>query len=563
MQTTICGILDFLDGKKQYIVPLFQRSYTWGKPQWDALWEDITGVMQTDRSHRHFMGAIVSVPVSTLPVGVNKALLIDGQQRLTTMSLLMCALRDIVLADGDTRQADEITDDLLTNRHAQTDTERYKLLPTQTDRGDYASVVDGRPLEKGGQVAKAYDYFKKAIKSHLKEESDSIPLLRECLKSRLYVVAVALGEDEDPHLIFESLNAKGSGLAASDLVRNFILMKFPHQFDGPSRQQSIHDRYWQPLENRVPGNLIEFFFHAMIADRCRVPKKLVYSGMKAYLWPAGSANTEELMEHRLERLLDDSRRYARLLNPPDDPDDAVASAMTTLKAINSTVLHPVLLLLLRDFDNGVIGSGDLDRCFRIFESWIARRTVCNLGTTGFNKLVPDWCRQYPSIDHVNWVKTLVDKAAAARTSKMPSDAEVAEAFLRENFYNLNNVNKFVLDQIEAGQTKETVDSSGSSIEHIMPQSWRTADGWGRDAAGHGEPEEDIDALVHTIGNLTLTGYNPELGNKPFAAKRALLHDSGYALNRMVAESETWDAAAIRARGKRLAELFCQVWPRTV
>jgi uncharacterized protein with ParB-like and HNH nuclease domain len=250
MEATPTLVINYYSGFKQNVVPLFQRPYTWSEKQWRTLWEDVMVFYPADDASdkaTHFMGAVVTMPARSVPVGVSKFLIIDGQQRLTTISILMCAVRDALTSEQQQGARRRIQQFYLTNDGCE-GTEFYKLLPTQGDRTAYTSVIQnsGAPLADS-QFKKAYDYFKRRLRAE-GDDGDMIDPKRilEILEKRLMVVMINLSDTDDPYLIFESLNFKGSPLEQSDLVRNYFLMCFP-----VSDQQGVYDGLWLPMQNRL------------------------------------------------------------------------------------------------------------------------------------------------------------------------------------------------------------------------------------------------------------------------------------------------------------------------
>jgi uncharacterized protein with ParB-like and HNH nuclease domain len=260
-------IIQYFDGAKQSVIPLFQRPYTWDKEKWSVLWDDIMSHYGSDEKTSHFMGAVVSIPVKTVPVGVTKHLVIDGQQRLTTLAIILTVLRDSL----DTKTADRI-DDYLVNRHYD-GPDRLKLLPTQGDRDVYRLLVLDRALSTNlstntSRVRGAYEYFR----GRLKENHDFAPidllLFLEKIEQSLQVVMINLGDTDDPYLIFESLNAKGEPLTQADLVRNYVLMKFRQSLEPGGDQERVYEQYWNPLQQTLGLELTDFLRHYCIKKRC-------------------------------------------------------------------------------------------------------------------------------------------------------------------------------------------------------------------------------------------------------------------------------------------------------
>ena len=278
MEATPTLVINYYSGFKQNVVPLFQRPYTWSEKQWRTLWEDVMVFYPADDVNdkaTHFMGAVVTMPARSVPVGVSKFLIIDGQQRLTTISILMCAVRDMLSAEQQGARS-RIQQFYLTNDGSE-GTEFFKLLPTQGDRAAYASLIQdpGAPVAES-QFKKAYDYFRRRLRGE-SDDGEKIDPKRilDIIEKRLMVVMINLSDTDDPYLIFESLNFKGSPLEQSDLVRNYFLMRF-----SVTDQQGVYDGLWLPMQNRLGQGLTEFMRHFLGAEGEEVRKGDVYAAVK-------------------------------------------------------------------------------------------------------------------------------------------------------------------------------------------------------------------------------------------------------------------------------------------
>jgi uncharacterized protein with ParB-like and HNH nuclease domain len=260
MEASPAKVIQYFNGEKQNLIPLFQRPYSWKRSNWQTLWDDMMVQYDLDEKSTHFMGAIVSVPARSVPVGVSKYLIIDGQQRLTTVSLLLCALRDTV----DKNTADRIHEVYLTNRYRDPE-DMLKFVPTQADRDRYRAIVLDRQVPRDGSLmAEAYDFFKRQLVSGIDNNGDEgvdAGRVLTTIEHALQVVMINLGDEDDPYLIFESLNFKGEPLTQADLVRNYLLMRFRHSVSVGGEQERIYSQYWSPMEKQLGYNLTEFLRH--------------------------------------------------------------------------------------------------------------------------------------------------------------------------------------------------------------------------------------------------------------------------------------------------------------
>ena len=328
MEATPTLVINYFSGFKQNVVPLFQRPYTWAEKQWRTLWDDVVGAFyptpdDVNDKATHFMGAVVTMPARSVPVGVSKFLIIDGQQRLTTISLLMCAVRDSLAADQETARR-RIQQFYLTNDGSE-GTEFFKLLPTQGDREAYAPLIRETPtLVADSQFIKSYDYFKRRLRDADSDGNKIDPKrILDIIEKRLMVVMINLSDTDDPYLIFESLNFKGSPLEQSDLVRNYFLMRFP-----VSDQQGVYEELWLPMQNRLGQGLTEFMRHFLGAEGEEVRKGDVYTAIRRLVINSNTASVRLLMT-RMERL---SSLYSRVSGAATEPQTRAGQVLRLLSA---------------------------------------------------------------------------------------------------------------------------------------------------------------------------------------------------------------------------------------
>lgn len=342
MEAKPTKVIEYFNGQKQNLIPLFQRPYTWSQKNWQTLWDDIKIQIELNDASSHFMGAIVSVPARSVPVGVNKFLIIDGQQRLTTISILLCALRDC----SDFNLSERIHNVYLTNQYTEKE-DTLKFVPTQADREEYCKLV----LEKvqhnnESKLLTAYNFFKKKITSDT--DSNDIKIepekVFEILVNSLEVVMINLSENDDPYLIFESLNFKGEPLTQADLVRNYILMRFKHSITQGGEQEKIYNNYWQPIEKLLhqKDDLTEFLRHYMMKDGKDIKHKGIYSEIKEKL---KSSDTPEKTELELRDMLANARHYASFLRPDEEKTSEIKKRLSNIRTLNVTTAYPLMLRL--------------------------------------------------------------------------------------------------------------------------------------------------------------------------------------------------------------------------
>ncbi|MEK6749512.1 MAG: DUF262 domain-containing protein, partial [Pseudomonadota bacterium] len=382
MEANPVRIVQYFDGEKQSIIPLFQRPYTWNKRNWQSLWDDIMSYYEDeDLASSHFMGAVVSIPAKTVPVGVTKHLVIDGQQRLTTIAIVLCALRD----SCDERKSDQIQD-YLVNRHYDNSEDHLKLLPTQSDRAAYLSIVNRRPENHVSKhlIINCYEYFKKAIAEKDENEQPIDPgRILDIVKSLLQVVMINLGEADDPYLIFESLNFKGEPLSQGDLVRNYILMRFRYSLGEGGEQERIYREIWHPMESRLGEAFEDFLWHYAIKDGANVKKPKVYSSIKHNFSELKTANDVEFHIGEMNKA---SINYVRFLNPGKETNTKIQKELALLYRLEATISYPLLLKLFSACDNNQFDEDVLLNCLRNINSLMVRRAVCDEKRSALNKL---------------------------------------------------------------------------------------------------------------------------------------------------------------------------------
>src|ERR1035437_6378849 len=488
-------IINYFSGFKQNQVPLFQRPYTWGERQWRTLWEDILtfyGREGVDSKSTHFMGAVVTMPARSVPVGVSRFLVIDGQQRLTTIATLLCAIRD------DLTTADQVPKRRIQNYYLTNDgydgLDFFKLLPTQGDRAAYSSLVQSSAAGiPDSQFKKSYDFYRRRLKDR---DEDGNPLdakrILEIIETRLMVVMINLGDNDDPYLIFESLNFKGSPLEQADLVRNYFLMRFP-----VTDQQAVYDGLWLPMQNRLGASLTEFMRHFRGSEGEEVRKGDVYAAIKRLVTDL-DAPSIRLMMSRMAQL---SVFYSRIATVTPEPSDELGRFFVRFRRLDFGTVYPLLLSLYEDYMDGQFGADEFIATLRILDSYIVRRMVVGVPSNSLSGIFISLCKTKPVTDGPSaWLS-----AALARESKnrrWPTDTEFFDRWLRAPIYG-SRVCPVILECIEEQfGHHESVVFTDASVEHVMPQTlipeWDQA--LGDDAAAIQSE------WLHTIGNLTLTGY---------------------------------------------------------
>lgn len=546
MEARPAPILEFFNGTKQLLVPLFQRPYEWGVKEWETLWSDI--LEQYERTDEeavslHFTGAIVTAPARSIPVGVSKFLVIDGQQRLTTIAILICAMRSYF--DPQTPKYRKLTR-LLVNEDDE-GLDYFKLLPTQPDRSAFQSLVRGT-LVRDTRFAAAFEFFRKKMEG---VDSDGIAIsherLADAIQNRLTVVAIHLGETDDPYLIFESLNAKGAPLTQADLIRNYLLLRL-----HSTEQQKIYESAWLPMQNRLTGeHLTEFMRQYLMQSGEEVSKSAIYSVLKRRLLLVQSAEIADELR-RMDRA---SILYAQIVGLTTSPHASISNRLDRLRRWEVTTANPLILKLLEAQLSGGISPEDVASCLSIIESFAVRRAICSVPTNQLKRIFLGLVKDLTLEDAPAWIASKLAEGASGR--RWPKNEEFRDALLRYRAYSQPiDRCKFLLESLEEHYAhKEAAVFANASIEHIMPRTlnseWRSMLGSSADAV--------YEQWLDLLGNLTLTGYNSELSNSPFPRKRELLKSSHFVLNKWIVEQNAWTGAEMFERTLYLFAKAKDVW----
>src|SRR5262245_30181087 len=357
-------IQTLIDSARQYVIPLFQRPYSWEPPQWSTLWHDLAELCEEDHSRNHFIGSVVTMPSRSVPEGVTKFILIDGQQRLTTLLVLLALIRDKARRQPG-NLAEKIDDLLLKNRH-QDGTDVYKLLPTQVDRPAFCSVIDGAPPQKGTPIAGAYEFFEKKLRLN---PEVGLERLYNVVRNHLVLVSIVLDKDDNPYLIFESLNAKGRPLTQADLIRNFFFMRM-----HVNLQEKVYAEHWKPMQDRLGDSLTEYIRHFLMRDGKVVRQSDVYFTLKDSV---EDRSHDEIVAY-LQEVAAFSRYYARLLRPEEETSRKIGNRLDRLNRYEATTAYPFLLNVYADYDAKKLSEADFAVILDMLESFLIRRFICGV-----------------------------------------------------------------------------------------------------------------------------------------------------------------------------------------
>lgn len=549
------SIYKLLNGQSQYVIPVYQRKYSWNADEQCArLWKDIVNMVKQKKQH-HFVGSIVNVAETNSPMGLNKYLIIDGQQRMTTLSLLMIALRDYLIATGKDADADtSITNMILKNPNRKGE-QAYKMLLTDTDRDVMIKLIDKFPIKENedSKIYQNYLYFKDRV-------AEGVLTPQEIYESiaKLLIVSITLdkSQGDEPQLIFESLNSTGMDLSKSDLIRNFILMGLDND-----EQISLYKNYWKPLEDFFPSEgrsdkMDRFFRDYLVMKKSTKEIKfgLIYEEIKEFASNSEFATSLELAE--------DLYKYGDLYTNIINDDKKLPAGETVLKPIfdemrglRMELTYPFLMRVYMDMRKGLLTVNDFIEILKIAISYVVRRSVCEIPANSFNKTFANMGKDINPDDYLNSVKAaflLLDSY-----KRFPRNEEFTVALKERNMYKIR-ISKYIYVKLENYGNKEPITSTGYTIEHILPQNENMRDEW---KVALGENYKEIqEKYINSLGNLTLTRYNSEMGDKPFNEKVEVYKESAmHNLNKYVSQQNTWNKETIEERTKQLAECSCKVW----
>jgi uncharacterized protein with ParB-like and HNH nuclease domain len=529
-----------IDGQRQYVIPLFQRPYSWKSAQWTTLWQDLVELCEEENPRNHFIGSIVTMPSKSVPEGVTKYILIDGQQRLTTLLVLLVVIRDKARKQPG-NLAEKIDDLLLKNRH-QEGTDVYKLLSTQGDRPAFCALIDAKEPVQGAPLTICYEFFDRKLRLN---PEVGLERLYNVIRNNLVLVSIVLDKDDNPYLIFESLNAKGEPLTQADLIRNFFFMRIDVKL-----QEKIYAEHWKPMQDRLGESLTEYIRHFLMRDGKIVRQNDIYHTLKDSVEDRSHG---EVIAY-LQEVATFSRYYAKLLRPKEERSGKIAERMNRLNRYEATTIYPFLLNVYDDYERKQLSEADFVAILDMMESFLIRRFICGVATSGLTKIFPILHTQAQrSSSLVEGVRHVL------RDKSFPRDQQFKEMFVTFKIYggDRSPKAKLILERLELSfEHKEPADPEALTIEHVLP---RTPTDWWRQHLGE-DWEAIHDEWLDTIGNLTLTGYNSEMSNSDFPTKKAQLQKSHIELNKYFATVATWDEQAIARRGEILAEQALKIWP---
>jgi len=552
MKATEAKLLDFLKKSPQFVVPIYQRTYSWTEKESRQLWDDILRTGRNNDVSAHFVGSIVYVEKGLYQVTSQSPLLvIDGQQRLTTVTLVLSA---IIQALGDTEPVDGFSARKLRNYYLLNPEEEgerhFKLILSQTDKDSLIAILKGadRPKDYSIRITENFKLFRDLVAEHKQELASICKGL-----AKLMIVDISLNRDQDdPQLIFESMNSTGRELSQADLIRNYILMALE-----PQLQSKLYEQYWRPMEvgfgqEAYATHFDGFMRHYLTFKTGEIPNvSEVYEAFKRYA-RSSKANVEALVAdiHAFAGYY-----CAMALDAESDPD--LTLAFQDLRELRVDVAYPFLLELYHDYTTHLLSKSDFLQAVRLVESYIFRRAVCAIPTNSLNKTFGTFGRALKKDRYLESIQAHFLLQPSYR--RFPIDDEFAREFQHKDLYSFRS-RSYWLRRLENYDRKERVPVNEYTIEHILPQNEEISAAWKADLGP--EWEQVQKTWLHRLGNLTLTGYNSEYSDRPFLEKRDMkggFAQSPLRLNQDLAGLEHWNEGTIRQRGERLAQQALEVW----
>ena len=559
MKASEAKLLSLLQNSRQFIIPIYQRTYSWTEKQCRQLWDDILRAGSSDAISVHFIGSIVYVEEGlSQATHLAPLLVIDGQQRLATLSLLLEAL---ARALGDSEPIDGFSAVKLRHYYLSNPLESgeryYKLLLSQTDNASLKAIINRseQPKEPSLRVTQNFGLFTEWLKG---QRGDFAAVCRGLAK--LVVVDIALSRDQDnPQLIFESMNSTGKELSQADLIRNFVLMRLE-----PALQTRLYEEYWRPMEQdfgqEAYGTEFDSFMrHYLTVRTGDIPREReVYERFKDY------SRTTPVQDAGIETLVKEIRSFARYfcaLALGTEQEVMLRAAFHDLRELKVDVAYPLLLELYHDYADGILSATDFEAAVRLVEAYVFRRAICAIPTNSMNKTFATFTKALKRERYLESIQAQLLMLPSYR--RFPGDEEFHRDLQTRDLYHFPR-RSYWLRKLENHGRKERVRVDEYTIEHILPQNPNLSLTW-QESLGT-EWQRVQQHWLHTLGNLTLTAYNADYSDRPFAEKRDMpdlpekgLKHSPLRLNAGLGQVEIWNEAAIQKRAGRLADQAINVW----
>lgn len=537
----------------QFVIPVYQRNYDWTDTECKQLMNDILITGSDASINFHFLGSIVYIQDDIYTSNeVRELTIIDGQQRITTITLIYIAIFLLAKKLNDRKLENRIEENYLINKFFEK--EKLKLRPTENNDKALKFLINKIGDETFGEfsiVIENYEYLANQI------NQENINTVLKGLDKLMFVeISLERGKD-NPQRIFESLNSTGLELSQADLIRNYILMGLKRE-----QQTRIYENYWLPIENACTekesnsNEVSDFIRHFLTIETQEIPNKdkVYQSFKKKHAFP-----DDKLFEEILAKIKNYSNHYNKLINPQNEPDKEIRQQVGFINKLEITVSYPFLLEVYHDYENNIIDKRTIIQVFELIQSFAWRRFILGLPSNSLNKIFLRLYEEVVKDDYLGSLqKALVKKKSSQR---FPKDREVIDTLKEKDIYSIQSRNRmYFLERLENFNNNEPVRMDELTIEHIFPQNPDAK--WKYDL---GEDQFNLikEKYLNTIANLTLSGNNGPLGNKPFKEKRDL-PDKGYKnsrlfLNKYLSALENWNLKELEKRFEIIAERFLKIW----
>jgi alkylated DNA nucleotide flippase Atl1 len=559
MHVQNAALKELIQGERQFRVPIWQRQYAWRRPQHSQLWQDLLEQYEYFRAEKpsdgagHFLGSFVLSPVTPTASGAQTFLVIDGQQRLTTLMLVLCALRDV--AAEQSPEAVNRFDKLYLINEFQTGDGFFRLQPTEEDSISFRARVLREP-DTGARdlISDAYRFFVDRLgEAGPDGEPIEISVLERIVTERMAIVEITTEHGDNAHRIFQSLNGTGVDLNQADLLRNYIFMLLPR------RAEAVYEQVWRPMEALVGVDNLAGLARVDLQRRgLDVTKDGVYAAHQRRLDPI--SQDEEAIEAEVRDLAHRAVHYKKLIDPGAEPDAELSAGLGRLARWRAQTSHPALMVAYDLREREIIETADLRKVVAIIESFLVRRQLARIPTNALNRLFVQLIGRLPEspdfADHLH-------RELSRKRLDWPDDERLREAIRAQPYFHIGRPHqrKMILERLERSYGHpEPVDFDEAElqIEHILPQTLSAE--WRDHLQELGQDADEVhDQLADTLGNLTLTGFNGTLSNNPFERKKEIYGDSHLELNRMLEENSAWGADEILARADSIAAKAAEIW----
>lgn len=564
MEGNVRYVSEYLRGATKLVIPVYQRNYDWKKENCTRLMDDLI-LLHKEGKQSHFFGSIVVKPGDYS----QEIIIIDGQQRITTLSLLILALRNYMSNNNIVQQTinpNNLNDSFLINSFS-SDPDKQKLKSNPRDFEAYKKLYgDPRTHIQTSNITLNYNYFY----NRLENLDISLDELFESI-NKLQVMVVNLNSPEDdPQLIFESLNSTGVDLTNADKIRNYLLMN-----EAQTTQLELFNNYWQPIEERTHLRMSDFFkdFLTLKEGSTPVIAKVYEAFVEYYSGIESKSSSKDNVKRKFfQELSEYSIAYQHILKFNTD-NKRINEFLKRLEEIKVTVVIPFVLAILKDYSDNKIEVKEVISVFNIIESYIARRLITAIPSNALNKIFATLYKDMKK--HLDRAETPTSESeviaylllAKTSTGRFPSNQEVTDSLKSRNMYNISpKIRSYIFERLENYDHVENLNiyeglkNQDYSIEHIMPQTLNSQ--W-IDELGENY-QETHDLYLNSIGNLTLTGYNSKYSNRPFTEKKLMEKGFKYShfafLNRLPSDSDTWGEREIIERRDIIIERSLNIWP---